>query len=326
MAKRPNFLFFITDQHRVDYLGCSGHPVLKTPNIDSIAARGTRFTRFYVATPVCMPNRSTLMTGRMPSLHGVRSNGSPLSLQSNTFVDALRAAGYATALVGKSHLQNFSECPAILKRPPARAGRPGARPEFAEARKPAASRRALRPGASRRAGSRARLRHEAAVLRLRARRSVHDARRPGRRPLLRLAQVAAARRRRAARPQEPAAARLRLSAGVPHADPGGALSDRLHRREKLRVARPLRRRRPQQAVLPDDVVSRSASSVHAARPLLVHVPAARTWRCRRASTTATGRWRGRSPGRWRSARAARPTPPSRRRSPSTSARRARRWR
>ena len=107
MAKRPNFLFFINDQHRVDYLGCSGHPVLKTPHIDSIAAHGTRFKRFYVATPVCMPNRSTLMTGRMPSVHGVRSNGTPLPLSSNTFVDALRAGGYATALVGKSHLQNF---------------------------------------------------------------------------------------------------------------------------------------------------------------------------------------------------------------------------
>ncbi len=86
------------------------------PHIDSIAPRGTRFTRFYVATPVCMPNRATLMTGRMPSVHGVRSNGSPLSLQSNTFVDALRAAGYATALVGKSHLQNFTEFPPILRR------------------------------------------------------------------------------------------------------------------------------------------------------------------------------------------------------------------
>ena len=139
MARRPNFLFFITDQHRVDYLGCYGHPVLKTPNIDSIAARGTRFTRFYVATPVCMPNRATLMTGRMPSLHGVRSNGSPLPLQSNTFVDALRAAGYATALVGKSHLQNFSDGAAILRRPPARPGDQVLDREFAEARKPDAS-------------------------------------------------------------------------------------------------------------------------------------------------------------------------------------------
>lgn len=139
MAQRPNFLFFITDQHRADYLGCCGHPVLKTPNIDTIAARGTRFTRFYVATPVCMPNRATLMTGRMPSLHGVRSNGSPLSLESNTFVDALRAAGYATALVGKSHLQNFTDIAAVLRRPPARPGDQVLDAEFAEARKRAVS-------------------------------------------------------------------------------------------------------------------------------------------------------------------------------------------
>jgi arylsulfatase A-like enzyme len=139
VARRPNFLFFITDQHRVDCLGCYGHPVLKTPNIDSIAARGTRFARFYVATPVCMPNRATLMTGRMPSVHGVRSNGSPLPLQSNTFIDALRAAGYSTALMGKSHLQNFSDMPAALKRPPARPGDQVLDAEFAEARKPAAS-------------------------------------------------------------------------------------------------------------------------------------------------------------------------------------------
>ncbi|MCC6775323.1 MAG: sulfatase-like hydrolase/transferase [Hyphomicrobiales bacterium] len=137
MAKRPNFLFFITDQHRVDYLGCYGHPLLRTPHIDSIAAHGTCFDRFYVATPVCMPNRSTLMTGRMPSVHGVRSNGTPLALNSNTFVDALRASGYATALVGKSHLQNFSDIPAILKRPPPRAGDIVLNDSFAEAKKPA---------------------------------------------------------------------------------------------------------------------------------------------------------------------------------------------
>jgi arylsulfatase A-like enzyme len=135
---RPNILLFITDQHRVDYLGCAGHPVLKTPHIDSIAARGTFFERFYVATPVCMPNRATLMTGRVPSVHGVRSNGSPLSLFSNTFVDALRAAGYATALIGKSHLQNFGDFPAILKRPPARPGDQALDASFAEARKPIA--------------------------------------------------------------------------------------------------------------------------------------------------------------------------------------------
>src|SRR6201987_1701070 len=119
---RPNFLLFITDQHRVDYLGCYGHPILRTPQIDSIATRGMRFERFYVATPVCMPNRATLMTGRMLSVHGARSNGLPLSLRANTFVDALRAAGYATALIGKSHLQNFTGFGPVLKRAPPRAG------------------------------------------------------------------------------------------------------------------------------------------------------------------------------------------------------------
>jgi arylsulfatase A-like enzyme len=113
---RPNFLLFITDQHRADFLGCYGHPLLRTPNIDSIAARGTAFDRFYVASPVCMPNRSSLMTGRMPSLHGVRSNGIPLSMNAVTYVDLLRDAGYRTALVGKSHLQNFTAWPPIVKR------------------------------------------------------------------------------------------------------------------------------------------------------------------------------------------------------------------
>ncbi|MPY69388.1 MAG: sulfatase-like hydrolase/transferase [Alphaproteobacteria bacterium] len=118
MTDRPNFLFIITDQHRGDYLGCTGHPVLKTPHIDSIAARGRRFDRFYVANPVCMPNRATLVTGRMPSAHGVRGNGIPLSVRANTFIDLLRAQGWRTALLGKSHLQNMTEHAAVQKRPP----------------------------------------------------------------------------------------------------------------------------------------------------------------------------------------------------------------
>lgn len=117
MSDKPNFLFIITDQQRADYLSCMGHPVLRTPNIDTIAACGTRFNRFYVANPVCMPNRATLMTGRMPSAHGVRSNGIPLSIRSNTFVDMLRLNGYDTALIGKSHLQNFTDLPAAQERP-----------------------------------------------------------------------------------------------------------------------------------------------------------------------------------------------------------------
>ena len=107
--------------------------MLRTPNIDSIAARGTAFDKFYVASPVCMPNRSSLMTGRMPSVHGVRSNGIPLSTNAVTFVDLLRDAGYRTALVGKSHLQNFTEWPPIVKRPLPRPGYHEPSPGLAQA-------------------------------------------------------------------------------------------------------------------------------------------------------------------------------------------------
>ena len=105
--RRPNFLFIITDQQRFDHVGYAGNTVLKTPNLDGLAKQGSWFERFYVASPVCMPNRATFMTGRMPSLHGVRHNGIALDYDQSTFVDLLLAAGYRTGLVGKCHLQNF---------------------------------------------------------------------------------------------------------------------------------------------------------------------------------------------------------------------------
>ena len=114
MAK-PNFLLIMTDQQRADHVGCYGNPAVRTPCIDRIAEDGVRFERFYVASPVCMPNRATLMTGRMPSLHGVRHNGIPLSVDHVTFVELLAAAGYETALVGKSHLQNMTGKPPMQR-------------------------------------------------------------------------------------------------------------------------------------------------------------------------------------------------------------------
>jgi arylsulfatase A-like enzyme len=107
-GKRPNFLFFIADQLRADHLGCYGNRQVKTPHIDKLAAAGWAADSFYVASPICMPNRATLMTGRMPSVHGVRHNGIPLSLEASTFVERLRQAGYRTGHIGKSHLQNMA--------------------------------------------------------------------------------------------------------------------------------------------------------------------------------------------------------------------------
>jgi arylsulfatase A-like enzyme len=111
MTDKPNFLLIITDQQRADWLGCAGHPVVRTPNIDAIAAQGTRFEDFHVALPVCMPNRASLMTGRMPSVHGLRHNGCVLPKRANTFVDVLAADGYKTASFGKNHHQPFTERP-----------------------------------------------------------------------------------------------------------------------------------------------------------------------------------------------------------------------
>ncbi|WP_330221502.1 sulfatase-like hydrolase/transferase [Marinomonas phaeophyticola] len=118
MAQAPNYLFIITDQHRADHLGCYGNKIVKTPNIDSIANLGTRFEKFYVANPICMCNRASIMTGRMPSLHGVRHNGIPLSKDSTTFVELLKWKGYQTALIGKSHIQNMTGLPASIKHEP----------------------------------------------------------------------------------------------------------------------------------------------------------------------------------------------------------------
>lgn len=114
MVKKPNFLIFITDQHRADHLGCYGNPQVRTPNIDSLAQAGTRFERNYVANPVCMPNRGSIMTSRMPTVHGARSNGVPLPLESVTFADLLAEFGYHTGFIGKSHLQNMEDKPPLL--------------------------------------------------------------------------------------------------------------------------------------------------------------------------------------------------------------------
>lgn len=131
---RPNFLFIITDQHRAQDLGCYGNRIVRTPNIDAIASRGSILDRAYVASPACMPNRSSLLTGRLPSLHGARSNGIALPLDAVTFPEVLHAAGYRTALVGKSHLQNFTGLKALVRQEAAPAGHVAPPVELAEAR------------------------------------------------------------------------------------------------------------------------------------------------------------------------------------------------
>ena len=139
-SARPNFLFFFTDQQRWDHVGYAGNPVLRTPNIDRIAAAGSWLSRFYVSSPTCMSNRATFMTGRIPRVNGVRYNGIPLDLDSVTFVDLLLAAGYRTALIGKSHLQGMTSEAAKVPREAYPDGLAPPPDELAEARRTAYTR------------------------------------------------------------------------------------------------------------------------------------------------------------------------------------------
>lgn len=104
-AKQPNVLVVITDQQRADHVGFGGNGVVQTPALDALAARSVVFDRAYVANPVCSPNRSSILTGRMPSTHGVIFNDRALEWGAETFARRFRAAGYRTGLIGKSHLQ-----------------------------------------------------------------------------------------------------------------------------------------------------------------------------------------------------------------------------
>ncbi|EEX13290.1 arylsulfatase A [Citreicella sp. SE45] len=101
--------------------------------IEALAEGRLAFDRFCVTSPVCMPNRASRMTCRMPSGHGVRFNGIPLSKRNVTFVELLRDAGYDTALIGKSHQQTFTGIPPVLPRPETRPGLHRANGELSEA-------------------------------------------------------------------------------------------------------------------------------------------------------------------------------------------------
>lgn len=102
---KTNFLIVIADQLHAGCLGYSGHPVVRTPNIDKLAADGMAFDRMYTNCPVCMPARASLFTGLTPRGHGVRMNGIPLRPDIPTFPEALRLAGYRTHCAGKIHLR-----------------------------------------------------------------------------------------------------------------------------------------------------------------------------------------------------------------------------
>lgn len=106
VAEPPNILFLLTDDQRADSYRASGNELIKTPNLDRIATRGTRFTNAFVTLAICSPSRAACLTGRYGSANGVTSVGKEkLNDGESTFATALRRAGYLTGVTGKWHLK-----------------------------------------------------------------------------------------------------------------------------------------------------------------------------------------------------------------------------
>lgn len=112
-AQRPNVIFILSDDHAAWAMGCAGNGDIHTPNLDRLASSGIRFTNFFCASPVCSPARASLLTGRIPSAHGVHDwiregNVGPDAIE---YLDGIRGytedlddAGYFCSLSGKWHL------------------------------------------------------------------------------------------------------------------------------------------------------------------------------------------------------------------------------
>lgn len=110
MAQR-NVLFLMTDQHRIDTLGSYGNEHARTPNIDGLASRGTRFTYAFTPTAICTPARASLLTGQAPFRHRLLANSewnigylTELPLDTPTYSRELRRVGYNVGHVGKWHV------------------------------------------------------------------------------------------------------------------------------------------------------------------------------------------------------------------------------
>ena len=114
--KKPNILLLFSDQHNYSYLGSEGHPYIKTPSLDRLAAEGVKFPNAYCQNPLCVPSRANLMTGRYCRNLGIYDNRHCLQSNGVTLPRVFGAAGYRTCVIGKTHFngeqwQGFQQRP-----------------------------------------------------------------------------------------------------------------------------------------------------------------------------------------------------------------------
>ena len=102
-ARRPNIILLVTDDQRNDTLGCAGHGVVKTPNIDKLAGRGVRFENCFVTTSICAASRASILTGLHERTHGYTFGKAPVSSNYtlNSYPALLKRSGYRTGFIGK---------------------------------------------------------------------------------------------------------------------------------------------------------------------------------------------------------------------------------
>jgi len=107
-VQRPNFIVILIDDLRYDEFGAGGHPYLKTPHIDRIAHEGALFERAFHTTPICSPNRASIMTGQYATRHGIIDNVArdAMSHRLANYHLELQRLGYETAHIGKWHMGN----------------------------------------------------------------------------------------------------------------------------------------------------------------------------------------------------------------------------
>ncbi|MEP7016189.1 MAG: sulfatase-like hydrolase/transferase [Verrucomicrobiota bacterium] len=109
MSRKPNLIFFLPDQQRVDTIACCGGGKVHAPNLNRLASESTVFERAYVTHPVCVPSRSALMTGMWPHNNGCVRNGIELAPQFHVLTELLADKDYRTAYLGKWHLGNETQ-------------------------------------------------------------------------------------------------------------------------------------------------------------------------------------------------------------------------
>jgi choline-sulfatase len=106
---QPNILVLCSDEHSRDFLGCYGSPIVISPNLDALAARGIRFSKAYTTSPLCVPARSSLVTGRYVHEIGCWDNGHPYHGIPRGWTHHLREAGWHVASIGKNHYRSVGD-------------------------------------------------------------------------------------------------------------------------------------------------------------------------------------------------------------------------